>query len=133
MVISADGIDELLTFGAGADAPNRTDIVFNITDDDVALEAIERYIASLEVLPGSLGVQVGDPSETSVAILDDDGTYVVFSSAFNLFKVEPHTLDQTNSCYCGMFVRLMLFDWIIHSGVYMYWKHFHEIHVLSNV
>ena len=74
VVISADGINEILTFGAGADAPNRSDIVFNITDDDIALEAVERYIALLEVLPGSLGVQVGDPSETSVAILDDDST-----------------------------------------------------------
>lgn len=79
VVISADGINEILTFGAGADAPNRSDIVFNITDDDIALEAVERYIALLEVLPGSLRVQVGDPSETSVAILDDDSTLFLLS------------------------------------------------------
>ena len=74
---SAAGIDQVVTFGAGPDAPNTISIMFNLTDDDVALEAIERYVASLSVVDSSSGVIVTQPSVTTINVLDDDGVHTV--------------------------------------------------------
>lgn len=74
---SAAGIDQVVTFGAGPDAPNSISITFDLTDDDVALEAVERYVASLSVVDPSSGVRVVQPSVTTINVLDDDGGYTV--------------------------------------------------------
>ncbi len=49
-------------------------VVINITDDLVALEATESYIATLEILgtPASR-IAIGEFPMTTVSVLDDDG------------------------------------------------------------
>ena len=75
---SAAAIDEIITFEAGPSAPDVISIVINITDDLVALEATESYIATLEILgtPASR-IEIGQlPTHfptTNVSVLDDDG------------------------------------------------------------
>ena len=70
--ISAAGINTVVTFEAGPSAPNSIAIRFNITDDDVVLEPVEHYLATLTV-DMSTGVRVIQPDATTVNILDNDG------------------------------------------------------------
>ena len=71
---SAAAIDEIITFEAGPSADDVISIIINITDDLVALEATESYIATLEVLgtPASR-IEIGEFPTTNVSVLDDDG------------------------------------------------------------
>ena len=71
---SAAAIDEIIIFEAGPSADDVISIEINITDDLVALEATESYIATLEILgtPASR-IQIGQFPTTNVSVLDDDG------------------------------------------------------------
>ena len=69
---SADGINEVIIFGAGPSADNSITVQFDLTDDDVALEDVEQYFVSLSVPPGS-GALVVQPERTQINVLDDDG------------------------------------------------------------
>ena len=70
---SAPAIDETITFGIGDVPPDRFQISLTLTDDQVALEAVETYTASLEIITGSNIVMLGAPEETNINLIDDDG------------------------------------------------------------
>ncbi len=70
-MVSAAGINTIVTFGAGHNAPDRIFVNFAINDDLVALEDLEMY--TVRLLPPA-SVALGAISETSVKILDDDST-----------------------------------------------------------
>ena len=74
---STDGIDTFITFGS---LPDFRDIVFDITDDDVALETTERYNVELILPPGSTGVSIGEFGATTINIIDDDGRCIYNSN-----------------------------------------------------
>ena len=74
VVISAGGIRKTVTFEAGPGAPDNITVYFNITDDNVALEAVEMFEVELSLPQQNPSVvQLGDISVTTVTILDDDG------------------------------------------------------------
>ena len=68
MVLSADGIDTTVIFEAGSTS-NSTNVLFNISDDEVALEPLESYDAALQ---STTSVRLGSPGVTRVNTLDDD-------------------------------------------------------------
>ena len=70
---SAPAIDETITFGIGDVPPDCIQISLTLTDDQVALEAVETYTASLEIITGTNIVMLGAPEETNINIIDDDG------------------------------------------------------------
>ena len=70
VIISADGISETITFPAGPSGSIFA--TFTITDDDVGLEAVESYVASLELVVPNDGILV-DRNTTVINIEDDDG------------------------------------------------------------
>ena len=70
---SAPAIDETITFGIGDVPPDSFQISLTLTDDQVALEAVETYTASLEIITGSNIVILGAPEETNINIIDNDG------------------------------------------------------------
>ena len=61
----------MITFEAGPNAPDSIFIEFNITDDNVALEPVESYEATLTVLDSGADITEGGP--TTIKIQDDDG------------------------------------------------------------
>lgn len=69
-MVSAQGINTTVTFGAGPDAVSRMNVTFVISNDLVALEDLEMYSVSLLPPPE---VVLGDINQTTVTILDDDG------------------------------------------------------------
>ena len=69
---SAAVLNEILTFEAGPSAPNVLNVQITITDDLVALEAIESYVASLEILGTPDNVIIGQHHKTTVSVHDDD-------------------------------------------------------------
>ena len=70
---SADGINEIITFEAGPDAPDIIRVNFTLTDDNVALEDIERYVVNLFLPDSPAGVLIVEPDTTRIEVLDDDG------------------------------------------------------------
>ena len=70
---SAAAINEVITFRAGPEVPNTISVTFHLTDDDVALEEVERYFASLSVEDSASGVLIVEPEMTQINVLDDDG------------------------------------------------------------
>ena len=48
-------------------------MTFDLTDDDVALEEVERYFASLSLVDSTSGVLIVEPEMTQINVLDDDG------------------------------------------------------------
>ncbi|XP_064387502.1 uncharacterized protein LOC135335845 isoform X3 [Halichondria panicea] len=72
---SGGSIDFTATFPAGASS---FDITFPITDDVVALEAVEELIATLSLNNVPTGVELGTPSTTVIRIQDDDEFSVGF-------------------------------------------------------
>ncbi len=76
MEISASGFDEVVTFEAGSDADNSITVQFTLTDDEVALEAIESYIGSLDIVGNPEGVTLGMIDTTTVNVQDDDGELI---------------------------------------------------------
>ena len=70
---SAEFIDRIIMFEAGPSAPNVIDVVIDITDDFMALEANESYVASLEIVGNSNSqIEIGRFPVTTVSVLDDD-------------------------------------------------------------
>ncbi len=63
----------MVTFEAGPDADNSIIVQFTLTDDDIALEAIESYIGSLDIVGNPEGVTLGMVDTTTVNVRDDDG------------------------------------------------------------
>ena len=75
IIRSAAGISETKTFPAGSSS-----ITFNfdLTDDNVGLEALESYIASLQLVGSPLGIETGVCLvETTVNVEDDDSMYKI--------------------------------------------------------
>lgn len=81
IVQSAASVDTVITFLAGQTAPDVINIPINITDDDVALEAIESYVASLEIIQPAPNVLIGAHPTTSVNVLDEDRKFRVRHSS----------------------------------------------------
>ena len=73
VVISAAIISERVTFGAGTTADDIITISFSIVDDDVGLEAVETYVADLEIVAADGIVVDHIYNVTKISILDDDG------------------------------------------------------------
>ena len=48
-----------------------------LTDDDIALEAIERYDVNLEIVGSPTNIAIGRHEMTTVNVLDQDGTFGV--------------------------------------------------------
>ena len=69
---SATAIDTVVTFEAGLSAPNFIAIRLNITDDDVSLEPVEHFQATLTVDMSS-GVLVIQLDTTTINVVDNDG------------------------------------------------------------
>ena len=73
IIRSAAGISETKTFPAGSSSITFN---FNLTDDNVGLEAVESYIASLQLVGSPLGIQTGVCLvETTVNVEDDESMY----------------------------------------------------------
>ena len=78
IVRSADGLDDLVTFQAGPSAPNSQFVEFTLTDDEIGLEAVEMYTASLMFPNGPVPfVSIVQPNTTVINVLDDDGMLIV--------------------------------------------------------
>ncbi|XP_064387615.1 uncharacterized protein LOC135335886 isoform X2 [Halichondria panicea] len=78
VVISASGFNEVVTFEAGPNADNSIIVQFTLIDDDIALEAIESYIGSLDIVGNPEGVTFGMVDTTTVNVRDDDVVTVIF-------------------------------------------------------
>ncbi len=65
----------MVTFEAGPDADNSITVEFTLTDDDIALEAIESYIGTLVIMGNPEGVTIGVIATTTVNVEDDDGEF----------------------------------------------------------
>jgi hypothetical protein len=72
VAVSAEGIDTIVTFGAGTSAPSSISIPFGINDDEVGLEDVETYTVSFEILTSTDLVQPGMPMMTQVNVVDSD-------------------------------------------------------------
>ncbi len=72
IVASGAAVNETDTFILGGNSIISIDIA--LTNDDVALEAVEQYILTLSLPAGTTGIEIL-PSEatTTINILDDDG------------------------------------------------------------
>ena len=70
IIINGGGIDEVIDFPVDV---NMVTIMFPITDDELGLEEIERYIAMLEIVGTPTGVIPGTTTSTEIQITDDDG------------------------------------------------------------
>ena len=87
---SAPAINELITFGAGPSAPDTLTVTFPLTDDDVALEDVERFFVDLTVeTPGS-GVLVVQPERTRINVLDDDGKPLSLPRSLTFWLIKIH-------------------------------------------
>ena len=108
---SADAIDRTLTFEAGPSAPNVIDVMINITDDFVALEAIESYVATLEILgtPDSR-IEIGQYPTTTISVLDDDRKLLAHSTLLLLVSY-PDQVPSYAAHSKGMHRRVWSFDY----------------------
>ena len=76
VLASATAVNETVTFQSGVGAPNSVFVSIPLTDDQVALEAVESYIIRLEIaLDTFVAIRIGFPSTTVINVLDNDGTY----------------------------------------------------------
>ena len=74
ILASASAVNETVTFQSGVGAPNSVSVSISLTDDQVALEAVESYIIRLEVaLDTFTAIRIGSPSTTVINVLDNDG------------------------------------------------------------
>ena len=69
---STAAIDQNITFEAGSSASNVTNIMINISDDFVALEANETFVVTLEILGTPDNVVLGQYRTATVIVIDDD-------------------------------------------------------------
>ncbi len=72
MVVSAAGLPGQVTFPAGQTSFR---VPFNINNDEIGLEDLETYFASLSLSPEAMngGVSLGALNQASVEVVDDDG------------------------------------------------------------
>ena len=49
---------------------------FDLTNDNVGLEALESYVASLQLVGSPLGIQTGSLVQTTVNVEDDDRKFI---------------------------------------------------------
>ncbi len=77
MVASAAGLPGQVTFPAGLTSVR---VPFTINNDEVGLEDLESYLASLSLTPEAIaaGVSLGAISQASVQVVDDDGTWSLY-------------------------------------------------------
>ena len=87
----------MVTFEAGPDADNSITVQFTLTDDDVALEAIESYIGSLDIVGNPEGVILGMIDTTIVNVRDDDGELTIIIFVHNHIIPLPHHTHYTHS------------------------------------
>ena len=74
VLASATAVNETVTFQSGVGAPNSVFVSIPLTDDQVALEAVESYIIHLEIaLDTFVAIRIGFPSTTVINVLDNDG------------------------------------------------------------
>ena len=69
---SATAMNQIITFDAGPSAQDVIAISINITNDDIALEAIESYVVNLEIVGSPTNVVIGRHEVTTVNVLDED-------------------------------------------------------------
>ncbi len=77
MVVSAAGLPGQVTFPTGQTSVR---VPFTINNDEVGLEGLESYLASLSLTPGAIagGVSLGAISQASVQVVDDDGMWSLY-------------------------------------------------------
>ncbi len=63
----------MVTFEAGPDADNSITVEFTLTNDEVALEAVESYVGTLDIVGNPEGVTIGMIATTTINVEDDDG------------------------------------------------------------
>ena len=88
--LSADGIDTTVIFEAGSTS-NSTNVLFNISDGEVALEPLESYDAALQ---STTSVCLGSPGVTRVNIL-----WMMIEVHKIIIHVCLHA--ESSSCYNG--------------------------------
>ena len=98
---SAEGIDQLVTFSSDPEAPDRMTVSFTLTDDEVALEPVEAYIARLTVESATSGVVVGEVDRTRINVLDDDSEHCVH---------KPNFIVCTGSTIFSLLILQVLFS-----------------------
>ena len=69
-------MDQTIQFGAGPSAQDVLSIQIPLTDDDIALEAIERYDVNLEIVGSPTNIVIGRHEMTTVNVLDNDGKFL---------------------------------------------------------
>lgn len=68
------------TFSSAPGSSLVQQVYFNLTDDQIALEAIELVMVTLNIT-GVPGTSLGEISSTAINILDDDGKTCVVATA----------------------------------------------------
>lgn len=101
ILASASAVNETITFLSGVGAPNSIFVNISLTDDQVALEAVEWYIIGLEIaLDTSTAIRIGSPNTTFINVLDNDGTLINSMSHFYLqWFLTRCMLDMLYLCY----------------------------------
>ncbi len=74
MITSAAGLPGQVTFPADQTSVR---VSFNITNDEISVENLESYLATLSLTAGTIaaGVSLGALTQATVQIMDDDGMY----------------------------------------------------------
>ena len=77
MVTSAAGLPGQVTFPTGQTSVR---VPFTINNDEVGLEDLESYLASLSLTSEAIaaGVSLGAISQASVQVVDDDGMWSLY-------------------------------------------------------
>ncbi len=77
VVVSAAGLLGQVTFPAGQTTVR---VPFNINNDEVGLEDLEMYVASLSLTPEAIagGVSLAAISQADVQVVDDDGMWSLY-------------------------------------------------------
>ena len=77
VVVSAAGLPGQVTFPAGQTTVR---VPFNINNDEVGLEDLESYLASLSLTSEAIagGVSLGAISQADVQVVDDDGMWSLY-------------------------------------------------------
>ncbi len=70
ITVNGGGINSTVTFPVDQDTIT---ITFPITDDEVGLEELERYVAMLEIVGTPRGVVLGTITSADIEISDNDG------------------------------------------------------------
>ena len=115
---SAAAIDEIITFEAGPSAPNVIDVEISITDDLVALEATESYVATLEIVgsPDSQ-IEIGRFPTTTVSVLDDDRKLLAYTLLHDASLVPRPSYTPRRVCpqYCTCTTACTTFSLLLYT------------------